>query len=62
MHTVFTRIHTSYARDMTDEPYDFLTEEDFVFETPAELEEHLHLYDGTMDDAIRTCYTRMEFL
>lgn len=62
MHTHFVRIHTPYTRDVSDEAYDFLTEEDFIFETPAESEAHLDLYDGTLDDTIRTSYTRIEFL
>lgn len=62
MHTHFVRIHTFGTRNKVDEPYDFEGDEDFIFETPVEMEEHLHLYDGTLEDTIRTSYTRREFL
>lgn len=62
MRTHFVHIHTFNTRDIRDEPFDFDNDEDFIFETQAEMEDHLHLYDGTLDDTIRTSYTRREFL
>lgn len=62
MRTHFVHIHTFNTRNKVDEPYDFDNDEDFIFETPMEMEDHLTHYDGTLEDIIRTSYTRREFL